>query len=46
RLREMGYRLGQGFLMARPLPAEQAGALMAPAAEPIASAGLRGAIVW
>jgi EAL domain-containing protein (putative c-di-GMP-specific phosphodiesterase class I) len=25
----MGYRLGQGFFMARPLPAEEAGALMA-----------------
>jgi diguanylate cyclase (GGDEF)-like protein len=29
RLRDMGYRLGQGFFMARPLPAEEAGALMA-----------------
>ncbi|MEU8818280.1 EAL domain-containing protein [Actinoplanes sp. NPDC048796] len=28
RLREMGYRLGQGFYMAKPLPAEDAGALM------------------
>jgi len=30
RLREMGYRRGQGFLLARPLPADEAGALMAP----------------
>jgi diguanylate cyclase (GGDEF)-like protein len=29
RLREMGYRLGQGFHLARPLPADEAGALMA-----------------
>jgi diguanylate cyclase len=29
RLRDMGYRLGQGFFMAKPLPAEEAGALMA-----------------
>ncbi|MEV6843132.1 bifunctional diguanylate cyclase/phosphodiesterase [Actinoplanes sp. NPDC051411] len=29
RLRDMGYRLGQGFFMARPLPAGEAGALMA-----------------
>jgi diguanylate cyclase (GGDEF)-like protein len=29
RLRDMGYRLGQGFFMARPLPADEAGALMA-----------------
>jgi diguanylate cyclase (GGDEF)-like protein len=28
RLRDMGYRLGQGFFMARPLPADEAGALM------------------
>jgi len=28
RLREMGYRLGQGFFMARPLPADEAGNLM------------------
>jgi diguanylate cyclase (GGDEF)-like protein len=28
RLRDMGYRLGQGFYMARPLPADEAGALM------------------
>jgi diguanylate cyclase (GGDEF)-like protein len=28
RLRAMGYRLGQGFFMAKPLPADQAGALM------------------
>ena len=36
RLREMGYRLGQGFFMAKPLPADQAGALMkTPAATPV-----------
>jgi diguanylate cyclase (GGDEF)-like protein len=29
RLRDMGYRLGQGFFMAKPLPADEAGALMA-----------------
>jgi diguanylate cyclase (GGDEF)-like protein len=29
RLRDMGYRLGQGFFMAKPLAAEDAGALMA-----------------
>jgi len=34
RLREMGYRLGQGFFMAKPLPADKAGALMA--ADPVA----------
>jgi diguanylate cyclase (GGDEF)-like protein len=28
RLRDMGYRLGQGFYMAKPLPADEAGALM------------------
>jgi EAL domain-containing protein (putative c-di-GMP-specific phosphodiesterase class I) len=28
RLREMGYRLGQGFFMAKPLPADEAGNLM------------------
>ncbi len=28
RLRDMGYRLGQGFLMSKPLPADEAGALM------------------
>ena len=50
RLRAMGYRLGQGFFMAKPLPADQAGALMAadlapmPFAEPAGSAALRGAI--
>jgi diguanylate cyclase (GGDEF)-like protein len=31
RLRDMGYRYGQGFHMARPLPADQVGALMAKA---------------
>jgi diguanylate cyclase (GGDEF)-like protein len=34
RLRDMGYRLGQGFYMAKPLPADEAGALMS--ANPIA----------
>jgi EAL domain-containing protein (putative c-di-GMP-specific phosphodiesterase class I) len=33
RLREMGYRLGQGFYMAKPLPADEAGKLMA--ADPV-----------
>jgi EAL domain-containing protein (putative c-di-GMP-specific phosphodiesterase class I) len=33
RLRGMGYRLGQGFYMAKPLPADEAGALMA--ADPV-----------
>jgi EAL domain-containing protein (putative c-di-GMP-specific phosphodiesterase class I) len=33
RLREMGYRLGQGFFMAKPLPADEAGKLMA--ADPV-----------
>ncbi|WP_433290699.1 putative bifunctional diguanylate cyclase/phosphodiesterase [Actinoplanes sp. CA-030573] len=33
RLRDMGYRLGQGFFMAKPLPADEAGALMA--ADPV-----------
>jgi EAL domain-containing protein (putative c-di-GMP-specific phosphodiesterase class I) len=28
RLREMGYRLGQGFFMAKPLPADEVGNLM------------------
>jgi diguanylate cyclase (GGDEF)-like protein len=32
RLRGMGYRLGQGFHLARPLPAADAGALMRPPA--------------
>jgi diguanylate cyclase (GGDEF)-like protein len=37
RLREMGYRYGQGFLLARPLTAEDTGALMAaPARESVA----------
>ncbi|MCY1144432.1 bifunctional diguanylate cyclase/phosphodiesterase [Actinoplanes sp. Pm04-4] len=31
RLREMGYRLGQGFFMSKPLPADEAGALMSTA---------------
>ncbi|WP_030435732.1 putative bifunctional diguanylate cyclase/phosphodiesterase [Actinoplanes subtropicus] len=39
RLREMGYRLGQGFYMAKPLPADEAGKLMA---EFAGSASLRG----
>ena len=31
RLREMGYRLGQGFHLARPLPADEVAAFMTPA---------------
>jgi diguanylate cyclase len=31
RLREMGYRQGQGFHLARPMPADEVAALMAPA---------------
>ncbi|GAA2705452.1 putative bifunctional diguanylate cyclase/phosphodiesterase [Actinoplanes palleronii] len=31
RLREMGYRYGQGFFMAKPLPAEECGRLMSAA---------------
>lgn len=46
RLRDMGYRLGQGFYMAKPLPAEEAGALMSAPAEPDDSASLRGAIAF
>jgi diguanylate cyclase (GGDEF)-like protein len=38
RLRSMGYRLGQGFFMAKPLPADQAGALMAAGVAPLAFA--------
>ncbi|MGX6605307.1 putative bifunctional diguanylate cyclase/phosphodiesterase [Micromonosporaceae bacterium Da 78-11] len=38
RLRDMGYRLGQGFFMARPLPADQAGALMSKDAAPLPTA--------
>ena len=36
RLRDMGYRYGQGFFMARPLPADECGALMA--ADPVRAA--------
>ncbi|MET0415657.1 MAG: EAL domain-containing protein [Actinoplanes sp.] len=36
RLRDMGYRLGQGFFMSKPLPADEAGALMA--ANPVVKA--------
>jgi diguanylate cyclase (GGDEF)-like protein len=32
RLEQLGYRLGQGFLFARPLPAEEAGRLLASSA--------------
>jgi EAL domain-containing protein (putative c-di-GMP-specific phosphodiesterase class I) len=34
RLRDMGYRLGQGFFMSKPLPADEAGKLMS-AADPV-----------
>jgi len=40
RLREMGYRLGQGFYMAKPLPADEAGKLMA--ADPIGAVKVGG----
>jgi diguanylate cyclase (GGDEF)-like protein len=33
RLRELGYRLGQGFFMARPLPADELAALLSEAAD-------------
>ncbi|MBG0562362.1 putative bifunctional diguanylate cyclase/phosphodiesterase [Actinoplanes aureus] len=36
RLRDMGYRYGQGFYMAKPLPAAECGALMA--ADPVRAA--------
>ncbi|MEV6305223.1 EAL domain-containing protein [Actinoplanes sp. NPDC051861] len=36
RLRHMGYRYGQGFFMAKPLPADECGALMA--ADPVRAA--------
>jgi diguanylate cyclase len=36
RLRAMGYRLGQGFYMSKPLPADETGRLMA--ADPVARA--------
>ncbi|WP_250008561.1 bifunctional diguanylate cyclase/phosphodiesterase [Actinoplanes sp. M2I2] len=35
RLREMGYRLGQGFFMSKPLPADEAGALMTSEPAPV-----------
>jgi diguanylate cyclase len=38
RLREMGYRLGQGFFLARPLPPEEVGALMKRDAQPASTA--------
>ena len=44
RLREMGYRLGQGFHLARPLPPAEVGEIMAKDAESIGSASLRRAI--
>ncbi|GGN76876.1 hypothetical protein GCM10010112_49400 [Actinoplanes lobatus] len=40
RLRDMGYRYGQGYLMARPLPADECAALMT--AEPLAVAATGG----
>ncbi|AEV83764.1 diguanylate cyclase [Actinoplanes sp. SE50] len=36
RLRDMGYRYGQGYHMAKPLPAEECGALMSAAPVPAA----------
>ncbi|MBM2622679.1 EAL domain-containing protein [Actinoplanes sp. LDG1-06] len=36
RLRDMGYRLGQGFFMAKPLAADEAGALMSTPASIVA----------
>jgi diguanylate cyclase (GGDEF)-like protein len=39
RLREMGYRLGQGFFMAKPLPADEAGSLMKTAGPVLQLAG-------
>jgi diguanylate cyclase (GGDEF)-like protein len=48
RLREMGYRLGQGFHLARPLPPDEVGAIMAKnvrtETEPMGAASLRRAI--
>ncbi len=38
RLRQMGYRLGQGFHLARPLPADEAGAYMRRETTPLGSA--------
>ncbi len=38
RLSQMGYRLGQGFHLARPLPADDAGAYMRREATPLGSA--------
>jgi EAL domain-containing protein (putative c-di-GMP-specific phosphodiesterase class I) len=38
RLRAMGYRLGQGYLMARPLPPEELAALMVPVVLPATAA--------
>jgi diguanylate cyclase (GGDEF)-like protein len=45
RLREMGYRLGQGFHLARPLPAGEVGRLMGGSLDtrPVGSASFRGA---
>ncbi|GGN20754.1 diguanylate cyclase (GGDEF)-like protein [Actinoplanes campanulatus] len=40
RLRDMGYRYGQGYLMAKPLPADECAALMI--AEPLAVAAVTG----
>jgi diguanylate cyclase len=38
RLRDMGYRLGQGFFMSKPLPPDEAGALMTPHPVPVVPA--------
>jgi diguanylate cyclase (GGDEF)-like protein len=41
RLRDLGYRLGQGFYMARPLPADQVAALLPEAGESVAHERVR-----
>jgi diguanylate cyclase (GGDEF)-like protein len=40
RLREMGYKLGQGYFMARPLPVDEIGALLAAAVDKAGSASV------
>jgi EAL domain-containing protein (putative c-di-GMP-specific phosphodiesterase class I) len=39
RLRELGYRLGQGFFLARPLPPEEFAEIMAPEPRPASDGG-------